>query len=92
MEAIYFILVSSIMAHLNKLEVVKLGIEEMHLLVKAFSQNPCKVIFIFWDFLMSYQIFLSPQVKGKAIITYRRLRNWRLLRTNIVCLTSCRTT
>ena len=26
---------------------------------------------IFWDFLMFYQIFLSPQVKRWAIITYK---------------------
>ena len=39
----------------------------------------------FWDFLMFYQIFLSPQVKRWAIVTY----------INIVytsCLTNCRTT
>ena len=26
---------------------------------------------IFWDFLMFYQILLSPQVKQRAIITYK---------------------
>ena len=26
---------------------------------------------IFWDFLMFYQIFLSPQVKRWAIVTYK---------------------
>ena len=26
---------------------------------------------IFWDFLMFYQIFLSPQVKRSAVITYK---------------------
>ena len=29
------------------------------------------IIFIFWDSLMFYQIFLSPQVKRCAIITYK---------------------
>ena len=29
------------------------------------------MIFIFWDFLMFCQIFLSPQVKRLAIITYK---------------------
>ena len=29
------------------------------------------IIFIFWDFLMFYQIFFSPQVKRWAIITYK---------------------
>ena len=29
------------------------------------------IIFIFWDFLMFYQISLSPQVKRCAIITYK---------------------
>ena len=30
------------------------------------------IFIIFWDFLMFYQIFLSPQVKGKwAIIAYK---------------------
>ena len=27
--------------------------------------------YIFWDFLVFYQIFLSPQVKQCAIITYK---------------------
>ena len=29
------------------------------------------IFIIFWDFLMFYQIFLSPQVKRLAIITYK---------------------
>ena len=29
------------------------------------------IIFIFWDFLMFYQIFLSPQVKWCAFTTYK---------------------
>ena len=29
------------------------------------------VFIIFWDFLMFYQIFFSPQVKRLAIITYK---------------------
>ena len=29
---------------------------------------------IFWDFSMFYQIFLSPQVKRWAIITYKHVR------------------
>ena len=29
------------------------------------------IFIIFWDFLMFYQIFLSPQVKPCAIITYK---------------------
>ena len=29
------------------------------------------IVIIFWDFLMFYQIFLSPQVKRCAIITYK---------------------
>ena len=35
------------------------------------NAHPTTIIFIiFWDFLMFYQIFLSPQVKRCAIITY----------------------
>ena len=30
------------------------------------------ISFICWDFSMFYQIFLSPQVKRWAIITYKR--------------------
>ena len=26
---------------------------------------------VFWDFSMFYQIFLSPQIKGCTIITYK---------------------
>ena len=29
------------------------------------------IFIIFWDFLMSYQIFLSPQIKQCAVITYK---------------------
>ena len=32
---------------------------------------PTIIFIIFWDFLMFYQIFLSPQVKRWAIITYK---------------------
>ena len=32
---------------------------------------PTVSFIIFWDFLMFYQIFLSPQVKRWAIITYK---------------------
>ena len=32
---------------------------------------PTIVFIIFWDFLMFYQIFLSPQFKKCAIITYK---------------------
>ena len=36
------------------------------------SSSKAKIIFIiFWDFLMFYQIFLSPQVKRRAIITFK---------------------
>ena len=28
-------------------------------------------LIIFWDFLMFHQVFLSPQVKRDAIITYK---------------------
>ena len=28
---------------------------------------------IFWDFLMFYQIFLSPQVKRWTIVTYKHV-------------------
>ena len=36
------------------------------------NSNQSAIIFIiFWDFLMFYQIFLSPQVKRCAIITYK---------------------
>ena len=36
-----------------------------------FSLQIATIIFmIFWDFLMFYQIFLSPQVKRCAIIAY----------------------
>ena len=48
------------------------------------------VIFIFWDFLMFYRIFLSPQVKQCTIITYthgiyglpHQLPNYLRLMTN----------
>ena len=37
-----------------------------------FSQYQTAIFFmIFWDFLMFYQIFLSPQVKLWAIIPYK---------------------
>ena len=29
------------------------------------------IFIIFWDFLMFYQIFISPQVKRCTIITYK---------------------
>ena len=34
------------------------------------SQKSTIICIIFWDFLMFYQIFLSPQVKQCAIINY----------------------
>ena len=40
------------------------------------------MIFIFWDFLMFYQIFLSPKLKGSAISSM----------VHMSCLTSCLTT
>ena len=33
--------------------------------------KPLIIFIIFWDFLMFYQIFFSPQVKRSAIITYK---------------------
>ena len=33
--------------------------------------RPTISFIIFWDFLIFYQIFLSPQVKRWAIITYK---------------------
>ena len=33
--------------------------------------RPTIISTVFWDFLMFYQIFLSPQVKQCAIITYK---------------------
>ena len=32
---------------------------------------PTVIFIIFWGFLMFYQIFLSPQVKRSAILTYK---------------------
>ena len=52
------------------------------------------IIFIFWDSLMFYQIFLSPQVKRCAIITYILHHKWndaRLLLINMVYIQSMRT-
>ena len=37
---------------------------------KYYQNEPTIIFIIFWDFLMFYQIFLSPQVKRCAIITY----------------------
>ena len=34
-------------------------------------RRPTIIFIIFWDFLMFYQIFFSPQVKRCAIITYK---------------------
>ena len=34
-------------------------------------EKPAISCIIFWDFLMFYQIFLSPQIKWWAIITYK---------------------
>ena len=47
-----------------------------------FSTNAPTISFIFWDFSIFYQIFLSPQVKRWPIITY-------MVYTS--CFTSCRT-
>ena len=41
---------------------------------KLFLQSfkrPTIIFIIFWDFLMSYQIFISPQVKRCVIISYK---------------------
>ena len=38
------------------------------------SFQPTIGFIIFWDFSMFYQIFLSPQVKRCAIITYKHAR------------------
>ena len=35
------------------------------------QMQPTITFIIFWDFLMFYQIFLSPQVKRCAIVTYK---------------------
>ena len=40
----------------------------------SLNNRPCQdtiIFIILWDFLMFYQIFLSPQVKRYAIITYK---------------------
>ena len=34
-------------------------------------KKPTISLMIYWDFLMFYQISLSPQVKPRAIITYK---------------------
>ena len=47
-----------------------------------FSTNAPTISFIFWDFSIFYQIFLSTQVKRWPIITY-------MVYTS--CFTSCRT-
>ena len=41
--------------------------------IVSFSWNvePTVIFITFWDFLMFYQTFLSPQVKRCAIITYK---------------------
>ena len=36
-----------------------------------FSNLLSTIVFIFWDFLMFYKVFFSPQVKQCAIITYK---------------------
>ena len=46
----------------------KLQIEEI---VIINDDKPAIIFIIFWDFLMFYQIFLSPQVKRCAIITHK---------------------
>ena len=38
--------------------------------VSLFQFFPTIIFITFWDFLMFYEIFLSPQVKQSAIITY----------------------
>ena len=38
---------------------------------------PTSIFIIFWDFLMFYQIFLSPQVKQSAITSCRRTQDLR---------------
>ena len=50
------------------------GLLQIHGLLLRTSRKKkqqAPIIFIFWDFLMFYQIFLAPQVKRRAIITYK---------------------
>ena len=56
--------------HPNKIGIIKGNIKSGLQKTKWFK--PAIIIFIiFWDFLIFYQIFLSPQVKRCAISTYK---------------------
>ena len=47
---------------------------EMHVFKLVLVPNSTIIFIIFWDSLIFYQIFLSPQVKRCAIITYKHGR------------------
>ena len=62
--------------------IIQMG--DRQFIVMLYMYGIISIMFItFWDFLMTEQIFLSPQVKGSKIISNK------LVYTS--CLTSCQT-
>ena len=60
---------------------------------KMLKVFPAIFFIIFWDFLMFHQIFLSPQVKRCAIITYKHgICELPHELTKVLRLRSCQTT